>query len=565
MKRPVGICSSSFYAEHAEQRGALSSPSPQPSPLGRGRHVLRSKDRRVCTGFRPLVPIIQQIAATNPDALLSLESAGGCSLSPRERVRVRGNRTTDGWKFRLLQVTGHWGLLVLLFLVGSPLCAQIQTAQVQVVFAERLGPLHIDRMALGQGGLSDEPMWADRIPEICALKPRLIRLFIQEYFDLLPERGRYHFDTLDRSVDTILKTGAQPLMCLCFKPRVLFPTVNQDIVEPNDYGEWEKLIFNLVKHYQERGAGIRYWEVANEPDIGEDGGCPYRFKPDSYVRYYQRTVAAILRADPDARVGGPALASSRSPILPALLDVCQTNATPLHFVSWHIYSSDPKAVRGTIDYVKALLKKYPALKPETFLDEWNMDLMNPPLDPRFQSCYVAEVIWQMKEAGLDYSCYYHIRDWYVSFERFAPFMSPQGTAFMTRWWNRMPQFDGLFDYQNNVRPAYFTFKLLSRLAGERLRLTSAHPAVHGFATHDEQLRMHNLVVWNFSAAPVQVELSLEGLAKDTRVRHLVLDALSASSDENARLRPAPFTNLKKGDHRLRVPFEPYAVHYWSLE
>jgi hypothetical protein len=27
---------------------------------------------------------------------------------------------------------------------------------------------------------------------------------------------------------------------------------------------------------------------------------------------------------------------------------------------------------------------------------------------------------------------------------------------MARWWNRMPQFDGLFDYQNNIRPAYFT-------------------------------------------------------------------------------------------------------------
>ena len=31
----------------------------------------------------------------------------------------------------------------------------------------------------------------------------------------------------------------------------------------------------MVRHYKERGSGIRYWEVANEPDIGEDGGCPY--------------------------------------------------------------------------------------------------------------------------------------------------------------------------------------------------------------------------------------------------------------------------------------------------
>ena len=222
-------------------------------------------------------------------------------------------------------------------------------------------------------------------------------------------------------------------------------------------------------------------------------------------------------------------------------------------------------MRGTIDYVKDLLTQYPSLRAETFLDEWNMDLTNPPLDPRYQPCYVAEVIWQMKDAGLDYSCYYHMRDWYVDFDQFAPFFSPHGTAFMTRWWNRMPQFDGLFDYQNQVRPAYFIFKLLSRLAGEQLRLTSTHPAVHGFATHDAQLRMHNLILWNFSSSPVPLELSFKDLPGDVRIRHIVLDATAASSDENARLRPEPFANLKKGDQHLSLTLEPYAVHYWSLE
>jgi hypothetical protein len=462
-----------------------------------------------------------------------------------------------------LMKTCIW-FLCLVVATASAVTAQTQTAQVQVAFSERLGPLHIERMGLGQGGLSEDPMWADRIAEVRALHPQVIRLFVQEYFNLLPERGRYHFDTLDRSVDTILKTEAKPLMCICFKPAVLFPKVNQDAVEPDDYTAWEQLIFNLAHHYQDRGHGW-FWEIANEPDIGEDGGCPYRFKSDSYVRYYQHTAAALLRADPEARVGGPALANVRSPILPALLEFCSTNSTPLHFVSWHIYSSDPKSVRGTVAHVKGLLTKYPSLKPETVLDEWNMDLTNPPLDPRYQPCYVAEVIRQMKDAGLDYSCYYHLRDWYVDFNTFAGFFSPQGTAFMTRWWNRMPQFDGLFDYQNQVRPAYFTFKVLSRLAGERLRLTSTQPAVNGFATYDEHLRMYNLLLWNFSSTPLQGELSLNDLPQDMRIRHLVLDAMSASADENSRLRPEPFAKLKKADGHISVPLEPYTVHYWSLE
>src|SRR5215510_4732628 len=110
----------------------------------------------------------------------------------------------------------------LVFFLTSVVLAQTEPARITVDLSERLGPLNIDRMALGQGGLSDDPMWADRISEIRALRPQVIRLFIQEYFHLLPERGQYHFNTLDRSVDTILQTGAKPLMCLCFKPRVLF-------------------------------------------------------------------------------------------------------------------------------------------------------------------------------------------------------------------------------------------------------------------------------------------------------------------------------------------------------
>jgi hypothetical protein len=456
-------------------------------------------------------------------------------------------------------------LVVLVAFLSSTVSAGQTSAAVRVFFNERLGPLEMDRFALGQGGLSEEPMWEDRAAEIRALRPRLIRLFIQEYFDLLPAHGQYHFETLDRSVDLILKAGAKPLMCITFKPRVLFPEINQDIVEPNDYDEWEKLIFNLVAHYRKRQAGIRYWEVVNEPDIGESGGCPFRFRPPSYTRFYQHTAAAVLRADPDALVGGPALAGWGSPILPALLDLCEKQKVPIHFVSWHIYSSDPRRIRGTIDSVKALLKKYPAVKPETILDEWNMSLGQPPRDPRIQPCFVAEVAWQMKEAGLDYSCYYHIRDYHVSPERFAPFMSPGGTAFMTKWWNRMSQFDGLFDYQNTVRPAYFTFKLLARLTGERLRLASDHPSVHGFAAYDETFQLYNLLLWNFSATPAQVELTLNDLPTDVLAKPLVLDAATPNNDENSRLRPEEPIKLNKDGASITAPFEPYGVRFWSFE
>src|SRR5690242_16106823 len=105
-------------------------------------------------------------------------------------------------------------VVIALLFAASIAVAQNDPVKVTVDFTNRIGPLQIDHMALGQGGLSDQPMFADRIPELRALNPRLIRLFVQEFFNLLPEPGRYHFETLDRSVDTILATGAKPLMCI---------------------------------------------------------------------------------------------------------------------------------------------------------------------------------------------------------------------------------------------------------------------------------------------------------------------------------------------------------------
>ncbi|RPI20673.1 MAG: hypothetical protein EHM61_26560, partial [Acidobacteria bacterium] len=309
-------------------------------------------------------------------------------------------------------------------------------------------------------------------------------------------------------------------------------------------------------------SGIQYSEVGNEPDIGEDGGCPYRFTHESYCRYYEYTVAAALRADPQAKVGGPALAYFKSPILPALFELCASRQVPLHFVSWHIYNSDPAAIRATIDYVKALLGRYPKLKPETVLDEWNMALTTPPENARIQPCFVAEVAWQMKDAGLDLSCYYHIRDFHVDRDRFARFFSAKGASFMAAWWNRMPQYDGLFDYQNNVRPPYFAFKLLSRLTGDRLAADSSSPTAHAFLTYDQTYDLHSLLIWNFSAAPTKVKVINLHLPGRLVAHRRSLDAASASSDENARLRPLKDVALSA---EMELDLASYAVEFWSIE
>ena len=53
------------------------------------------------------------------------------------------------------------GLLPILLLVGlaSTVGAGSEPVRVTVSLEQRIGPMEIDKFALGQGGLSPEPMW----------------------------------------------------------------------------------------------------------------------------------------------------------------------------------------------------------------------------------------------------------------------------------------------------------------------------------------------------------------------------------------------------------------------
>jgi len=69
-------------------RAAFSFPSPCPSPLGRGRIVHR------LWGAIPATEFAKPVGAQHAPG-------GGCSLSPGERVRVRGNDGSTATEYRI--------------------------------------------------------------------------------------------------------------------------------------------------------------------------------------------------------------------------------------------------------------------------------------------------------------------------------------------------------------------------------------------------------------------------------------------------------------------------------
>jgi xylan 1,4-beta-xylosidase len=115
---------------------------------------------------------------------------------------------------------------------------------------------------------------------------------------------------------------------------------------PNNYQEWSDLIYAWVRHMAERYGTEQVakweWEVWNEPDIFYWHGTV-----DDYNKFYDYTVAAVRRALPNARMGGPATTGpgdqKAAAFLGAFLEHCasgQNYATgkkgaPLDFISFH--------------------------------------------------------------------------------------------------------------------------------------------------------------------------------------------------------------------------------------
>jgi hypothetical protein len=139
-------------------------------------------------------------------------------------------------------------------------------------------------------------------------------------------------------------------------------------------------------------------------------------------------------------------------------------------------------------------------------------------------------------------------------------MSPHGVAFMAGWWNRRPQYDGLFDFQNEVRPAYFAFKLLSRVTGQRVKVEAE--GAGALAAFDPQYEMENVLIWNFSDASVRTSLQFSGLTGNTKMERVKLDARDPRPDEASRLKFQDASTLSPEDHRREIVLDPYGIELW---
>ena len=176
-------------------------------------------------------------------------------------------------------------------------------------------------------------------------------------------RPVYDWTTVNRIFDVYTRAGARPYVEIGFTPEAMSTNAGEyphdpprDVPlspkkgqawPPKDFGKWGELVYQWAKHCSDRyGADAVKgweWEAWNEPNIEYWQGSRADF-----FRLYDVTVAAVRRAIPAAKVGGPETAGGPGgTFLRDFLQHCADGHVPLDFVSFHA-KGRPSFVAGHV-------------------------------------------------------------------------------------------------------------------------------------------------------------------------------------------------------------------------
>jgi len=410
----------------------------------------------------------------------------------------------------------------------------------------------------------------------------------------------YSWTIVDRIFDTFRTNKIRPLVEVGFMPEALsthpepyrhnFPQgsiYTGWAYPPKDYQKWAELVFRFVGHLRERYGDAEtknwMWEVWNEPDIGYWKGTP-----EEYFKLYDFTVDAILRAFPQARVGGPDSTgpsySKAAEFLRAFLEHCahQKNyvsgkvGTRLDFISFHPKGSP----RWQGDHVEMGISRQLAsidegVKIVASFPEWrNTPIILGESDPEgCAACPARENPQNAYRNGELYATYTAevLNSTYALSAR--AHTNVVGAVTWAFEFENQPYFEGFRELATNGidKPVLNAFRMFSLLGSEWISVTSSaalpteeivhagvrgQPDINAIATRkDHEIE---ILVWNYHdidvPATATIDLEVTGLPlndSQALLEHFRID----SNHSNA------FTMWKD----LGAPQSPSAHQYQQIE
>ena len=169
----------------------------------------------------------------------------------------------------------------------------------------------------------------------------------------------YNYTIVDHIFDAYLKAGVKPYVEIGFMPEALsskpepyrsdwrpgfdYNRIGKGVsYPPKDYAKWGELVYQWVSHcvarYGQAEVETWYFETWNEANLP----AYWKGTPEEFYRLHDTAMAAVRRALPTARVGGPDMAGT-GPFLDGFIDhvtkgtnyASGQSGTPADFMSFH--------------------------------------------------------------------------------------------------------------------------------------------------------------------------------------------------------------------------------------
>ncbi len=320
----------------------------------------------------------------------------------------------------------------------------------------------------------------------------------------------YDFGFTDKLIAALVEQGVEPFYRLgvtietavYIKPYRIFP--------PKDYQKWAEICEHVIRHYTEGWADgfhytMRYWEIWNEPDGGEEdlsGNAMWQGTRKDYFEMYTVAAKHLKACFPHLKIGGYASCgfyailknyvkeANSTPMTENFLEFfhlflayIKEHDAPLDFFSWHSYDSIAANVIYQ-NYAKEELIKAGYGHVETFLDEWNCQVM---LRGTAQHAAItAGMMLALQDTSLDGAMFYDAR---------------LGQSV----------YGGIFDpMSHKPLPAYYALTAFNRLyqLGEQVLLTQDMEDVYAVAAKKDGRGA--IVIANTTDKEIPVEVNFDG-------------------------------------------------------
>ncbi|WP_295711381.1 beta-xylosidase [Mucilaginibacter sp.] len=427
--------------------------------------------------------------------------------------------------------TGYFGLVVLFYLLSSPLVYAQEAKQQPATITVNLKDEAAEMSPVWAWFGHDEPNYTymkdgrKLLTELAKLSPVPVHLRVHNllttgdgkaalkwgstnaYTEDANGQPVYNWHLVDSIFDTYIKLGIKPYTQIGFMPEALstHPQPYQhhwkpgddynDVYTgwtypPKDYHKWEELIYQWVKHsverYGKKEVESWYWEVWNEPNIGYwKGTMPEFFKMYDYAAH------GLRRALPTGKIGGPEIAGGSSQsgmkFLKAFIEHCvaDTNyatgkiGSPLDVLSFHA-KGQPTVTNGHVRMNMApqmrdiaegfkIVASYPQTK--------NLPIVIGESDPEgCAACGMATNPSNAYRNGTMYSSYTA-----ASFAREYQLADSLGVNFMgaVSWsfeFEDQPWFYGFRDLATNGvdKPVLNVFRMFGMMKGKRIKIQGDH-------------------------------------------------------------------------------------------